>query len=71
MIQYKCDLCGEVKNNNNISTFKEFPRYVNFPVFYIKNRNELSFSILDSAETHLCRDCREKIAKMFSVASID
>ena len=65
MIQYKCDLCGEVTNKNDIHIFQEFPRYIDQYEICTCNKNYLSLPGLGSAETHLCLNCCDKIAKMF------
>lgn len=65
MIQYKCDLCGEVKNVNNINIFEKFPRLVRSIASFESDSKNRFVNIPGIAETHLCNNCCNKIAEMF------
>ena len=71
MIQYKCDLCGEVKNKKDIHIIEQFPRITSMPVKSPIGRTITVMHKIDFAETHLCPNCCEIIANMLPIVEAD
>lgn len=71
MIQYKCDMCEEVKNKKDIRIIEHFPRIISMPVKSPLGRIITVMHNFDFAETHLCKDCCGIIAKMLPMIESD
>ena len=71
MIQYKCDLCGEVLDTKHTNIIEHFPRRVFTPVTDCTGAKITSFEDVWLEETHLCKSCCCKIAAMFPVIELD
>lgn len=65
MIQYICDMCGEIANEN-FTAFSKFPRRVTEYV-YSGDTKLAGFTKYGFAETILCNKCCHKIADILII----